>query len=364
VATRHFFSEDIFSNETPIFSEIDRQKSDKIKFIFNTFYDHLQADVITVRKSGGFEINSNNFLIETENASYLLKLFDKLDETEAVSLEKQAALMSWLFNHEASCPSPVKGEGQRYICSIGNGEWAGLMTFVSGLYFPGSYACDVRKMGEAVGLFHAQLRAVPNELKPDRQYPFLSTLDKEMFERVLSDSNNELVKFPESEKSLLIENKSLLLNTWNKVLTFESELSKSEQGVVHIDLHPHNVIMNNGELSAFLDFDSLMIAPVKMMIGFSAYKLLRQVVSKSRNQLSRQEINDVVESYLEGVYKYFPEFRCERNIISLFASAEICRRIAYILRLNIQDENIQWNHVLVIQIKGLKEIEILFDILD
>ena len=119
--------------------------------------------------------------------------------------------------------------------------------------------------------------------------------------------------------------------------------------------------MNDGKVAAFLDFDSLMWAPLKMMLGFSAYKLLRQSISMKINRISKQEIRGVLDEYLEGVYKYLPELRTEKKVLALFACTEICRRIAHILRLNIQENNIEWNHVLAIQISGLKEVIILFD---
>lgn len=235
-----------------------------------------------------------------------------------------------------------------------------VMTFISGVYFPGKETCNIRAVGEAVGKFHAQIKSAPDTLKPNRRYPYLSDVDNEMFESIILDPHKKLSHFPEEYKQILITNRFFLDHTWNKVLAQASKAMESEQGLVHIDIHPHNVIMNNGKLAAFLDFDSLMHAPLKIMIGFSAYKLLRQIVCKKKKKLSRQSTDDLVESYLEGIYKYLPELRSDKKIIGLFALTEICRRIAYILRLNIQENNSEWNHVLAIQISGLKEVEQLF----
>lgn len=355
------FLPDIFSNDEAIFSELDVKKSDKISSIFITVYKHLKAKVVTVKKFGGFEINSNNFLIETNNGTYLLKLFDQLDDFKLNALEKQFALMAWLFKQKVPCPFPIRGSEKAYICAVESGEWVSLMTFVLGSYFPERETCDSRKMGETVGKFHAQLRTAPDRLKPNRQYPLLSSLDHEMFGAVLSGSNNILLSFPEEYRNILIENKNFLDKIWNKVLTYNDQFVESEQSLTHIDIHPHNVIVRGGELVAFLDFDSLMHAPLKMMLGFSAYKLLRKVISRQKTKLPQSEICDLVDGYLEGVYEYLPEIRSEKSVIALFTFTEICRRIAYIFRLNIQDNNPEWNHVLAIQISGLKEVEILFE---
>lgn len=354
------FSPDIFSKDKPIFSDIDRKKSDEIKTVFNAWYGYLEAEITIIKKFGGLEINSNNFLIETNKGVYILKTLKRTDSFKLDILEKQSTLMTWLFQSHLPCPLPIKNMKETYVCEVED-KWVSLMTFVPGLYFSGGEADNIMGLGEAVGLFHAQLKCAPNEFIPSRQYPQLSDLDKEMFDAVVCGAQDRLSLFPEEDKKLLIDNKSFLAEIWAKVLDYQNEFIESEKSLTHIDLHPHNVLMNDGKVAAFLDFDSLMWAPLKMMLGFSAYKLLRQSISMKINRISKQEIRGVLDEYLEGVYKYLPELRTEKKVLALFACTEICRRIAHILRLNIQENNIEWNHVLAIQISGLKEVIILFD---
>jgi hypothetical protein len=129
--------------------------------------------------------------------------------------------------------------------------------------------------------------------------------------------------------------------------------------LLHLDLHPHNMIMKNSRVGAFIDLDSLMLGPINVMVGFSAFKLVRQAVCE-RISLPEIEPTELLGSYLDGVYRNLTKLEVDRTQISLFAYAEVCRRIALIFRLNLVDNNSLWNHVLDIQIRRLLEIEILF----
>ena len=103
-----------------------------------------------------------------------------LSNKELEDLEKQHALMAWLYKEEVSCPHPYVGKENVYVNRVDDGKYISLLHFVNGKYFPGTDIPDIRKIGEAVGKFHAQLNLAPNEFKPNRQYPHLSSTDKEI----------------------------------------------------------------------------------------------------------------------------------------------------------------------------------------
>ena len=75
--------------------------------------------------------------------------------------------------------------------------------------------------------------------------------------------------------------------------------------------------------------------------------------------MSQEEKRTLVYDYLEGATLFLPDLDVSTKSIAIFAYTEICRRIAYILRLNIFESNPSWNHVLEIQIAGLVEVGLL-----
>ena len=97
-----------------------------------------------------------------------------------------------------------------------------------------------------------------------------------------------------------------------------------------------------------------------MMLGFSCYKLLRQVLCVEGWIGDGLQRSHLIDEYLNAVVS-----RCERlsvgpEQLALFAYTEVCRRIAIICRLNLLENNSTWNDALPIQIMGLREIQWLF----
>jgi len=358
------FLPDIFSQSDPVYSDIDVSIKGELTAAIREHYAHLELKVIDIRKSGGIEINSSNFLVKTDKGTYLLKLFQQLAVDVAgieqrELLEKQYALIDWLHEREVPSPQAIKASTQKYVCDIDSKRSASLMSFIQGSYFSGAQE-SVHAVGDAVGRMHSVLKGIPDDLQLTGEIPGFSLEEKAIFTAVVENRHTEQSVFSVEHQALLAESKYFLSTIWDEVLDHEQTYFQSPRGLQHIDLHPHNILMNGFHVAAFLDFDSLKLGPLKLMLGFSAFKILRQVVCASGNSLEVAEQRELVNNYCDAIFVHLPELRSDLKSISLFAYAEVCRRISIIFKLNIVDSNSQWNHVLAIQIAGLKEIESLF----
>lgn len=362
------FQADIFSQSEPQYIDCDVTQQGELTSVISKHYAHLDLKVIDIRQSGGIEINSNNFLVETDKGTYLLKLIQQLaagtpESDQRDLLERQYALIDWLHEREVPSPKPVKASTKKYVCDISPERSASFARFVQGSYFSGAQEC-VQAVGSAVGRMHAVLKETPTELQITREVPAFSPEAKAVFFAVLENKHAEQSVFSTEHQTLLTEVTPFLSAIWDAVLGHEQIYSESPRGLQHIDLHPHNILMKANHVAAFLDFDSLKLGPLKSMLGFSAFKLLRQVVCASGNRLTVNEKRNLVTDYCNVIFEHLPELRSDLKSISLFAYAEVCRRISIIFKLNIVDNSPVWNHVLAIQIVGLNEIESLFGPLD
>jgi|APSaa5957512493_1039668.scaffolds.fasta_scaffold11917_3 aminoglycoside phosphotransferase (APT) family kinase protein len=358
------FLPDIFSQSEPVYSDVDVSIRGELTAVVSDHYAHLELKVIDVRKSGEIEINSSNFLVKTDKGTYLLKLFQQLAVDVAgieqrELLEKQYALMDWLHGQEVPSPWAIEASTHKYVCDIDSKRSAVLMSFVPGSYFSGAQE-SVHTVGDAVGRMHAVLKSIPEDLQLTGEIPSVTLEEKAIFTAMVENRHTEQGILSAEHQALLAKNKYFLSTIWDEVLDHEQTYFQSPRGLQHIDLHPHNILMNGSQVAAFLDFDSLKLGPLKSMLGFSAFKLLRQVVCASGNSLQVVEQRELVNIYCDAIFVHLPELRSDLKSISLFAYAEVCRRISSIFKLNIVDNNPQWNHVLEIQIAGLKEIESLF----
>ena len=126
--------------------------------------------------------------------------------------------------------------------------------------------------------------------------------------------------------------------------------------MIHGDLHPHNILMENGKISAFLDLESIVSAPLTVGIAFSTFKLLRQYMVEEGTDVAPK----AVVSFYQSLTRELGNEIISYNDLAFFAKAEVLRRIGIILDLSINEGNRVWNDVLPIQINSLAEIDFLF----
>jgi hypothetical protein len=91
-------------------------------------------------------------------------------------------------------------------------------------------------------------------------------------------------------------------------------------------------------------------------LGFASLKLCRQSVVKT--SLKPKEVADI---WLNNLAESFPDNKEFFPFIGDLAIAEVLRRIAIILRLNIVDSNPKWNAFLPVQLNHLQEARLLFN---
>jgi hypothetical protein len=353
------FTPDLFSRSQPIFEEVSAQRKEALSELFLNNFGKIDAIVNFIRQAGGLEINSSNFAVHTNQGPYLLKVHRDLNAQDREIIEDQSALVEWLRNSGQPVPAPLRGQTGDYLCSTGDGNWISAMSFVEGEYFTGRPQ-SIQAVGRAVGDFHAALLNVPKDFRLERQYPMLTDIDREVFRTVTASEDAALSKFSIQHRELLKRHQRLLSETWERVLDYYPQFSSSESGLVHIDLHPHNMLLRDNRLIAFLDFDSLMEGPLNMMLGFSCYKLLRQVLCVEGWIGDGLQRSHLVDEYLNAVVSRCDRFFTNPEQLALFAYTEVCRRIAFIFRLNLLENNSTWNDALPMQIMGLREIQWLF----
>lgn len=352
------FGRDQFSDSLPVFSLVSGDKRAEVVDILKLYDLSLDLDSLVVSQVGSFEINSNNFLLECNEQSFILKLHNHLPEELVADLEKQSTLNMQLYKIGASCAAPIVSNSGKYLSSGGFNHSVSLTSYVDGSYFTGLE--ELNTIGEDVGLFHAQLNKIEQTVPFVKQYPFIPKENIESFETVLDDFHSILPHLNHKSQNLLNESLGYLNIIWEDVKFIMDYSKESDVSLFHLDLHPHNMIMGKEGVRAFIDLDSLVLGPMDIMIGFSSFKLVRQAICH-RLKFGSVSPSELLNSYLGGIYVHLPKLEQSRAKIKNFARAEVCRRIAIIFRLNLVDNNPIWNHVLDIQLRGLQEIEILFE---
>lgn len=346
------FESDIFSNKIPVWNQINNKE---INF-FNNLCKHIPKSYISelsnVYYSGAFEINSNNYRIESkEGKSILLKKWPL--GTNKNNVEKIQKLINWL--HDKKIPVPFSGVfvDESFVLHFEGALWS-FNLFNNGNYYTGSDN-ELESVAKITGKLAITLFDLPSELAPGKGPLHLSSNDDFIINKMAVERDNWSNYFGVENASLLNLHWDYIFSTWNKL--YNNDLNSGTIVPCHFDMHPHNLIVKDGEVVAVLDFDSCKKIPLGYSLAFNALKQCRQFLSLNKKNTSYKEVVDfylknlISEISLEEVSSY--------DFLSL-SKAEVMRRICLIFRINLLDNNSDWNHVLPIQIAHLFEADILF----
>lgn len=344
------FESDYFSANKPIWHDCFGERADNIRTLIVNFFPALGESIYDIKQVGGIEINSNNFCIETSEGKFLLKKWgNSLTYAEIVGI---CELSSNLSSKKIPVSTLIPAFDQSLAIKYNNQVWS-LFKFDEGLFFSGSIQ-ELISVAEAVGLLFNNLAEINLNFGGLKMPEMRSLNDFKLFKDYFSNPVDVHNIFQEKDRELLISNKELLQKEVE--LVFNSDINLGRFQFSHFDLHPHNILMKDGELSSFLDLDSIRLMHSGYALGFVSLKLCRQSVVNTGK--TPKEIADiwmgVLSQSMTQNNQWIP-------FISELAIADVLRRIAIILRLNIVDRNPQWNAFLSVQLNHLQEARLLFN---
>jgi hypothetical protein len=344
------FEPDIFSHKTPIWTRVSERSLGTISSLLNASSVIPISRVQSIDQSGAIELNSNNFRISTASGQYLLK---RWSNSNRVSLRRLLKLMVWLRDAELPAPMPVLELGEPFLVGHAGSLWS-LFHFVQGDYFEGSKE-ELKTAAALVAQLHTALARAPSYLVPGEGPIHNSQLDIDLFR----NASAQRVKWVEIFGSI---HARVLRDAWPTIeKTYEGlRHVRFNQGVrspAHFDIHPHNILTDGAHIAAVLDFDSCKMMYSGYALAFSGLKLCRQSVTTSRKTLNPAKIGEI---FLEQLIRTNPALEDLAPDFTKLATSEVLRRIALIIRLNLERSDRSWNHILPIQVRHIGESEALF----
>ena len=345
------FSPDIFSSTRPEWTRGSMNSFPGLNTLVNYLPAGFNSERPLIEYSGGLEINSNNLKLSVNGKSILLKRWSKSAEKNHV--ERVLGTMNWLANSEIPVPRPIKFSGGSYLLQHEGYYWS-CYPFVDGEYFSGrgnqitSVALITAKLTDA-------LSKLPSHLIPDKGPVHLTDEDDFTLTKIEGLHNKWEGFFGTEYTKLLEESWVVLTHNWHRIRNMGA--NPGPETAVHFDLHPHNMIFNDSQLTAVFDFESCKVMPVGYALAFAGLKQCRQNIAfhgdASLARATGRIYLNILSSELQ-IYKPLVNNFCD------LALAEIIRRICIIFRLNISG-NKEWNRVLPVQLAHLYEAKALFE---
>lgn len=346
----NLFEPDFFSSSKPIWNDCLEERSNEIRKLVSNYFPFLDKLNDKVKQVGGIEINSNNYCIENQQGKFLLKKWGtslNLNDINGI-----CELTSSLTKRNLPVSKLIPAFNQSLVISYNNQYWS-LFEFDNSDFYSGTVD-ELESVAQATGILFKNLCNIDDNLVSLKKPYISSPEDYQLFKDFFANPDVVYNLFKDSEIELLKSNKILLQNEIE--LVFNSNLNLGITQFSHFDLHPHNILMNQGEVSSFLDLESIRLMESGYALGFASLKLCRQSVVKTG-----LKPKDVAGIWLNNLGEFLPDNKEFFPFIGDLAIAEVLRRIAIILRLNIFDGNPQWNAFLSVQLNHLQEARLLFN---
>ncbi len=342
------FYRDRFSASGPDWVSMTVKEKNNVRSLVEILgknYSSSIGIIIDIHKVMGLEINSSNLRIEGSIGSLVIKL---LDAQDSANFDSYALIYAHIKN--LGLPGP-------HILGGDKGELLGrpfiAMDYIPGHYFSGS-KLDLSLVGSAIREFHQGFSDCKALTFPE--LPALQSNSNHILTEFLTTNDEWDSKFGADLAFMLRQNIDLLIDTEARCSASLSTLLSVDRANLHVDLHPHNIIVGASQ-AIIIDIDSLKNVAWPSALGFCFYKLARQVIAvHGAEETDYSELKDFFKTIVSGYG--ISEKRV--SLCFLGGLTEILRRILIILEGNLGAGVSPWNQVLAIQIQAISEIHFLY----
>ncbi|OAA30202.1 serine kinase [Kosmotoga arenicorallina S304] len=177
-----------------------------------------------------------NYYLETTTGRYILRYYECRSEA---SVKFEVNLLNYLRKRDYPCPAVYKDKHGRYV-NPHNGKPYVLFEFIQGTHIENPSVEQQKQLIKLVAKLHKLTRNYRPSYRTAR-WNYGVNLCKELAYQKAKEINT--------------------INSWKKLKWLEDELEKLQlpkslpKGICHCDFHFSNILFEDGEIQAILDFD-------------------------------------------------------------------------------------------------------------
>lgn len=318
----------------------------EVSAVLSQSYALSTGGALRLKRAVGANIVSQNFLLEIGTERYFLKMRSAKDQN---CLLKEAKLAVALAEMGQRVPRVIFTEEGNCL-HIGKRSCVVMYSFEEGHYFTGQGA-ELDSAAEAFGALTRAAQKLFGEAACKREVGgdwFLEELGP-LIEDAAANSEPAIAR-PSRE------HRNAVLDHVKEIRTRRTEIESCALPM-HLDYHPLNLLMKNGEVSCILDFEHLRSYPVIAGLGFAGYKLVRQAMVDKDIRAEEFSRPSLLYRWLEGWRKSFQDLGFSPKELGTGARYHVLFLIHFILNAWLKRGDARFNYDLEKQLGSLYEIE-------
>ncbi|MDC0608465.1 phosphotransferase [Candidatus Pelagibacter ubique] len=326
--------------------KIDKKKLHTIKSIVKKNISPLN---FIIKQNSGRELNSNNFKLILKSKKFILKRWSR--KMKISEIKDIIDLIVWLDYNKINTPIPQKFNNNKYIVKNKNEYWS-YFNFVDGNHFKGQIK-EMKNVAKFVGIFMDRLKKYRNK-NIKKTYKYFSKEDSDIL-KFLEKNFLNLDNFFSKEHAKQIKKKlPEIINLFNTLK--RKKIKKEKTNLIHMDIHPHNLITENSKVKAILDLDSCVKGEIGHALSYTILKICKQT-AVFNNKLIKKNIKKI---FVREIKKNYKLNKTIENNFYYYALSEVLRRLIVMFKLSIKRNNRSWNNVIPIQLNHINECKTLF----
>lgn len=217
-----------------------------IEEIFLKHYNLGKISLITPLESG---FQSDNAKVATETGIYVVKLLHQSTE----DAQDNMVIYDVLTSYGVKTAKPIKTISNGFAISLNSNQSLVVQSFVPGKpVFREDKEQMYEKMswyGEQIGIFHRISNNIPLELIEQRIKSKKYFVDS--IKHIINSKEEAFAIFPEHERNKWVKES---FERWKKEAYRILEHAKLSKGIIHGDLKPGDLFIENGKLTGIIDF--------------------------------------------------------------------------------------------------------------
>ena len=336
----NLFQPNNLSRSSPDFVPVsDPVLTRPVTSLLEAHYTFLDLRNLKLLLFSGANVSSRNLKLEAPSAKFFLKL---REQSSVAKMTSEAELTFALSELGQKVPRIIRSSHGDLV-SVHKEKCCVLYEFADGDYFSGK-GNELQAAAEAFG----ELTLAAKRLFPAP--PTQIDTNPHRLQELLNLSERESAKYPDVAE-LCATHRTTILESLAQIEAHRELLSRPCVPM-HLDYHPLNLLMRDGEVACIVDLEHLQPYPIAVGLGFAAYKLIRQAMV---NQQPAE-----VSTWLRGWQKSFPDDRVRPAELGLGARCRILTLITLILDAALIRDDDRFNYDLEKQILSLYEVDVIF----
>ncbi len=327
-----------------------------MKNIAGSCYGIEPQNILTIEQVDEAEINSNNFKITTNKNTYLLRRYMGVRNQAAIG--ETLKLMEKLSIKGVNVPHLVPSQSKQLFVIDENNPYA-LFIFLNADHYRGTRQ-EIESAGREIGKLDKALACLPITGKQRKKLSLLKKVRElrsynlSIWKKIFQEARHQQKNNPKDQfhADLLVKEDFILKDVRNVI---KQKPRSTAWGIVHFDLHPHNLLANGKKIAAIIDFDSLHYLEKTRSLAFALHRMARQYIIFNNLTDYSKVAAEAKNIFLNAYQDICPIDKKELATIPYFIRDEALSRLTHAMKDNYFNNNPAWRQDLFKQTAHMAE---------